>query len=177
VLDIDTLPQHANLIGVKCVFKIKYKNGEYERHKARIVALGYQQRKCLDPRRRGSARTCSLHCTLTPAACAARSARSAPGRDTRSGQGALDRRHTDGPLWAALLKTTVMCEAWRRTIAPPDPSRTSATSGDFGQSWSQVPDTDTGTGPIPPVTVSRVQACSGGVLARSLPEGLHYLST
>jgi hypothetical protein len=55
--------------------------------------------------------------------------------ETRSGQGALARRHTDGPLWAALLKTTVMCEAWRpRTTAPPDPSRTSATSGDFGQS-------------------------------------------
>jgi hypothetical protein len=80
----------------------------------------------LDPRRHGSARTCSLHCTLTPAACAARSARSAPGQDTRSGQGALARRHTDGPLWAALLKTTVMCEAWRRrTIAPPDPCFTS----------------------------------------------------
>jgi len=63
-----------------------------------------------------------------PAACAARSrlqlalhaqrttgllhvARSAPGRDTRSGQGALARRHTDGPLCAVLLKTTVMCEA------------------------------------------------------------------
>ena len=39
-------------------------------------------------------------------------ARSAPGRDTQSAQGALARRHTDGPLWAALLKTTVMCEAW-----------------------------------------------------------------
>ena len=51
--------------------------------------------------------------------------RSAPGQDTRSGQGALARRHTDGPLRAALLKTTVMCEAWhRRTIAPPNPSRT-----------------------------------------------------
>jgi hypothetical protein len=80
---------------------------------------------CLDQRRHGSARTCSLHCTLTPAACAARSARSVPGQDTRSGQGALARRHTDGPLWAALLKTTVMCEAWRRhTIAPQNPSRT-----------------------------------------------------
>jgi hypothetical protein len=40
VVDIDTLHQDANLIGVKWVFKIKYKNGEYERHKARIVALG-----------------------------------------------------------------------------------------------------------------------------------------
>jgi hypothetical protein len=29
--------------------------------------------RCLDQRRHGSARTCSLHCTLTPAACAARS--------------------------------------------------------------------------------------------------------
>lgn len=48
VVDIDTLPEDANLIGVKWVFKIKYKNGEYERHKARIVALGYQQRKDVD---------------------------------------------------------------------------------------------------------------------------------
>ena len=48
VVDIDTLPNDANLIGVKWVFKIKYKNGEYERHKARIVALGYQQRKDVD---------------------------------------------------------------------------------------------------------------------------------
>jgi hypothetical protein len=48
VVDIDTLPQDAKLIGVKWVFKIKYKNGEYERHKARIVALGYQQRKNVD---------------------------------------------------------------------------------------------------------------------------------
>jgi hypothetical protein len=30
------------------VLKIKYKNGKYERHTARIVALGYQQRKDVD---------------------------------------------------------------------------------------------------------------------------------
>ena len=48
VVDIDTLPNDANLIGVKWVFKIKYQNGEYERNKARIVALGYQQRKDVD---------------------------------------------------------------------------------------------------------------------------------
>jgi hypothetical protein len=48
VVDIDTLPEDANLIGVKWVFKIKSKNGEYERHKARIVALGYQRRKDVD---------------------------------------------------------------------------------------------------------------------------------
>ena len=33
---------------------------------------------------------------------------------------------------------------------------------------SLVPDTDTGTGPIPSVTVFRVKAYSGGVLARAL---------
>ena len=43
--------------------------------------------------------------------------------------------------------------------------------------YNSVPDTDTGTGPIPPVTVSRVNAYSGGALARALPEGLCYLST
>ena len=48
VVDIISLPEDANLIGVKWVFKIKFKNGEYERHKARIVALGYQQRKNVD---------------------------------------------------------------------------------------------------------------------------------
>ena len=42
---------------------------------------------------------------------------------------------------------------------------------------SLVPGTDTGTGPIPPVTVFRVKTYSGGVLARALPEGLRYLST
>jgi hypothetical protein len=81
---------------------------------ALLAAFPLKHKRCLDPRRHGSARTCSLHCTLTPTAGAARLARSAPGRDTRSGQGALARRHTDGPLWAALLKTTVMCKAWRR---------------------------------------------------------------
>jgi hypothetical protein len=48
VVDIDTLPEDTNLIGVKWVFKIKFKNGEYDRHKSRIVALGYQQRKDVD---------------------------------------------------------------------------------------------------------------------------------
>jgi hypothetical protein len=118
-----------------------------------------------------------LGCTLTPAACTARSARSVPGQDTRSGQGALARRHTDGPLWAALLKTTVMCEAWRRhTVAAPNPSRT-ADRPKPNSPYNWVLDTDTGTGPIPSITVSKVNAYSGGVLARALPEGLRYLST
>jgi hypothetical protein len=43
--------------------------------------------------------------------------------------------------------------------------------------YNLVLDTDTGTGPIPPITVSRVNAYSGGVLARALPQGLRYLST
>jgi hypothetical protein len=129
----------------------------------------------LDPRRHGSARTCRLHSTLTPAACAARSARSAPGRDTRSGQGALARRHTDGPLWAALLKTTVMCEAWRpRTIAPwilLELVQLLATSAS-PSAKSLIPI------PVPvQYRLSRVKAYSGGVLARALPEGLRYLST
>jgi hypothetical protein len=118
-----------------------------------------------------------LGCTLTPAACTARSARSVPGQDTRSGQGALARRHTDGPLWAALLKTTVMCEAWRRhTVAAPNPSRT-ADRPKPNSPYNWVLDTDTGTGPIPSITVSKVNAYSGGILARALPEGLRYLST
>ena len=77
--------------------------------------------------RRGSARTCSSRSTLSPTAWAARSrlqlalhaqrtagllhvARSAPGRDTLSGQWALARRHRRAAM-GGLLKTTVMCEA------------------------------------------------------------------
>ena len=43
--------------------------------------------------------------------------------------------------------------------------------------YNWVLDTDTGTGPIPSITVTGVNAYSGGVLARALPEGLRYLST
>ena len=72
--------------------------------------------------------------------------------------------------------------------APRHPSRT-LPSRLFGQTpilpYNWVLDTDTGTEPIPPVTVSRVNAYSGGALARALaralPEGfvtgLRYLST
>jgi len=64
-------------------------------------------------------KACSLHCTLSPAGFAAREGRDPLRYKIREvGRGALARRHTDGPLRAALLKTTVMCEAWRRrTIA------------------------------------------------------------
>ena len=106
--------------------------------------------------------------------------RSAPGQDTRSEQGALARRHTDGPLRAALLKTTAMCKAWRLmhyARLPSDPSRTLLQQLISFSHYNSVLDTDTGTGPIPSITVSRVNAYSGGVLARALPEGLRYLST
>jgi hypothetical protein len=95
---------------------------------------------CLDPRRHGSARTCSLHCTRLNCLQLALHAWRDPlrirsgtvGRDTRSGQGALASRHTDGPLWAALLKTTVMCKAWRRCTTllgiPLEPLQLQATS-------------------------------------------------
>jgi len=65
----------------------------------------------------GAARTILLFHVLTQGeteAPAGLQTRSAPGQDTRSGQGALARRHADGPLCATLLKTTVMCKAWRR---------------------------------------------------------------
>lgn len=43
-MDMKDLPPDANLLGTKWVLKLKFQNGEYERHKARIVALGYLQR-------------------------------------------------------------------------------------------------------------------------------------
>ena len=46
---------------------------------------------------------CSPCCTPT------RSGRTIRRQETRSGQGALARRHTDGPLRAALLKATLRC--------------------------------------------------------------------
>jgi hypothetical protein len=115
-----------------------------------------------------------------PACSVAAGTRSAPGQDTRSGQGALARRHTDGPLRAALLKTTAMCKAWRLmhyARLPSDPSRTLFQQLISFSHYNSVLDTDTGTGPIPSITVSGVNAYSGGVLARALPEGLRYLST
>ena len=74
-----------------------------------------------------------------------------PLRDKRSGQGALDHRHTDGQLWAALLKTTVTCEAWgRRTMLLQILLFLQELRLFVGPKTN--PDTDTGTGPIQPVT-------------------------
>jgi hypothetical protein len=88
----------------------------------------------------------------------------------------LIHRHTDGPLRAALLKTTVTCEAWGRRTMPFQILLLLQELRLFVVPKTN-PDTDTGTGPIPPVTVFRVKAYSGGILARALPEGLRYLST
>jgi hypothetical protein len=48
VVDIDSMPPDANLIDCKWVCKVKYQSGVYEKHRARIVALGYQQKKGID---------------------------------------------------------------------------------------------------------------------------------
>ena len=137
---------------------------------------GGPRSECLDPRSHRKRQSLAagrdpLHGTEHES-CAL-SARSATGQDTRSGQGALARRHTDGPLRAALLKTTVRCEGLARRsllflVLLLQELRLFA---------SPRTNPDTGTGPIPPVTVFRVKAYSGGVLARALPEGLRYLST
>ena len=48
IVDQSSLPPDSNIIGTKWVFKVKYKNGQYDKHRARIVALGYRQRKGVD---------------------------------------------------------------------------------------------------------------------------------
>ena len=156
---------------------------------------------CLDPRSHRNARACSFAARLTRSddllqqgtreLCAlARSveqgaeprALSASRYGTRYAKwagGSRSQRHTDGPLRAALLKTTAMCKA-RRLMhyarPPSDPSRTLFEQLSSFSHYNSVLDTDTGTGPIPSITVSRVNAYSGGVLAKALPEGLGLYS-
>ena len=48
VVKISTLPPGVKLISCKWVLKLKYTNGVYEKHKARIVARGFEQRKGVD---------------------------------------------------------------------------------------------------------------------------------
>lgn len=48
IVDTADLPEGANLIDCKWVCKVKYRQGQLERLRARIVALGYQQRKGID---------------------------------------------------------------------------------------------------------------------------------
>ena len=42
------MPEGAEAIGCKWVFKLKFRDGEYDKHRARLVALGYQQLKGRD---------------------------------------------------------------------------------------------------------------------------------
>ena len=153
------------------------------RYNASRSCCAYLEGNVLHPRGHGSAKTCSSTCTLSPAGSLHSSRRDLLRDKIREvGRGVLARRHIDGPLCAALLKTTIMCKARRRcTTLDLLGSLSTSSSRLFGQTpilpYNWVLDTDTGTGPIPPVTVSRVNAYSGGVLARALPEGLRYLST
>ncbi len=48
VVKISALPPSVKLISCKWVLKLKYTNGVYEKHKARIVARGFEQRKGVD---------------------------------------------------------------------------------------------------------------------------------
>jgi hypothetical protein len=158
------------------------------------VALERVQTLCLVPKgtRKRKYLQLDLHALACRLAAAQFKARSAPGQDTRSGQGALARRHTDGPLWAAFLKTTVMCKARRRFTTLLGILLELFLLVCFGQTQilpvNWFLDTDTGTGPIPlqpPVTVSRVNDYSGGALVfvsvrtnkRHHHQGLRYLST
>jgi hypothetical protein len=49
--------------------------------------------------------------------CTAHGAISSGTRYVKWAGGSRLQTHTDGPLWAALLKMTVMCKAWRRCTA------------------------------------------------------------
>jgi len=48
VVKLSSLPHGAKLISCRWVYKLKYCDGTYERHRARLVALGYQQEKGRD---------------------------------------------------------------------------------------------------------------------------------
>ena len=47
-IKIKDIPRGKSLIDVRWVFKLKYKNGVFEKHRARIVAKGYLQKKDID---------------------------------------------------------------------------------------------------------------------------------
>ena len=42
-IPVKEMPAGAVKIGCKWVFKLKFKDGKYDKHRARLVALGYQQ--------------------------------------------------------------------------------------------------------------------------------------
>ena len=48
VVDLSLVPHSAKLISCRRMFQLNYRNGAYERHRARLVAMGYQQEKGRD---------------------------------------------------------------------------------------------------------------------------------
>jgi hypothetical protein len=48
VMNISDLPSNANLIVCKWVYKVKFRENVYDKHRARIVALGYHQCQGVD---------------------------------------------------------------------------------------------------------------------------------
>ena len=43
IIDLSDMPQDSQLVGCRWVYKLKFKDGQYDKHRARLVALGYQQ--------------------------------------------------------------------------------------------------------------------------------------
>jgi hypothetical protein len=148
---------------------------------------------CLDPRSHRNARACSFAARLTRSddllqqgtreLCAlARSveqgaeprALSASRYGTRYAKwagGSRSQRHTDGPLRAALLKTTLRCEGLepdRNLQCCSSAPQAASIFARYRYRWYRSNTACHGVWS---------KASSGGVLARALPEGLRYLST
>ena len=45
VVELSSVPHSATLISCRRMFQLKYRDEAYERHRARLVAMGYQQKK------------------------------------------------------------------------------------------------------------------------------------
>jgi len=43
VVKLSSVPHSAKLISCRIIFKLKCRDGPYERHRARLVAMGYKQ--------------------------------------------------------------------------------------------------------------------------------------
>ena len=43
VIDVSDMPEDSKQIGCRWVYKLKFKDGINDKHRARLVALGYQQ--------------------------------------------------------------------------------------------------------------------------------------
>jgi len=48
VVELSSVPHSAKLISCRRMFKLNYRYGAYERHRARLVAMGYQQEEKRD---------------------------------------------------------------------------------------------------------------------------------